>query len=75
MILQRLLTQCDADGTVDRSVSVDATINRAHQHAPTIPCHTGGFVELHVSAHQAGWLLPGVPLVSWVLIRSDSGTG
>lgn len=53
-ILQRLLAQADADDMIDWSVSVDSTINRAHQHATNITRHTGGFVELHESARRAG---------------------
>lgn len=51
-ILAQLTAQADADGEVDWVVSVDATINRAHQHATntTRPQdHTGGQVERHVS--------------------------
>ena len=35
-------------------VSVDSTINRAHQHATNFPRPTGGPVELHESARRAG---------------------
>ena len=31
-VLSRLLAQADTDGKIDWTVSVDATINRAHQH-------------------------------------------
>ncbi|HZK31959.1 MAG TPA: transposase [Corynebacterium sp.] len=40
-ILQRLLPQADAEGLIDWSVSVDSTINRAHQHATNITRVTG----------------------------------
>lgn len=49
-VLQALLAQADAEGKIDWIVSVDATINRAHQHATntTRPEQdTGGEVELH----------------------------
>lgn len=52
-VLQRLLTAADAAGVVDWSVSVDSTIARAHQHATNITRPTGGWVELHGSAHRA----------------------
>jgi len=48
-----LLAMPDADDKLDGTVSVDATINRAHQHATntTRPDQdTGGWVELHDSA-------------------------
>src|SRR4051794_6674535 len=35
-ILARLIAQADASGEVDWTVSVDSTINRAHQHATTM---------------------------------------
>ena len=46
-VLAELTAQADAQGEVDWVVSVDATINRAHQHATntTRPDqHTGGWV-------------------------------
>lgn len=49
-VLARLLALADAVGAVDWAVSVDSTINRAHQHATTLPRLTGGSVELHESA-------------------------
>ena len=52
-ILQRLLAQADADEMIDWSVSVDSTMNPAHQHATNSTLHTRGFVELHESAHRA----------------------
>lgn len=45
-----LLRQADAEGRIDWSVSVDSTVNRAHQHATTLARHTGGSVELQESA-------------------------
>jgi transposase len=47
----RLMAEADAVGEVSWDVSVDSTINRAHQHATTLARTTGGFVELHESAH------------------------
>lgn len=35
-VLARLIAQADAAGEVDWMVSVDSTINRAHQHATTL---------------------------------------
>jgi transposase len=49
-----LLTQADAAGLIDWAVSVDSTINRAHQHAATLPRSTGGAVESHESAERTG---------------------
>ena len=56
-ILTHLLATADAAGDLDWDVSVDSTINRAHQHATNmsrqslneVPGHTGGSVELHES--------------------------
>ncbi len=52
-LLQRLLTDADAAGLVDWSVSVDSTIARAHQHATNITRAIGGWVELHGSDRRA----------------------
>jgi len=41
-ILDRLLTQADAEGLIEWSVSVDSTIARAHQHATNLTRVTGG---------------------------------
>jgi hypothetical protein len=52
-VLMALLATADTEGRLDWTVSVDATINRAHQHATntTRPDQdTGGWVELHESA-------------------------
>lgn len=49
-VLAELLAQADAAGKVDWTVSVDATISRAHQHATNtrrLEQDTGGSVELH----------------------------
>lgn len=52
-VLAQLLASADAAGAVDWAVSVDSTINRAHQHATNLPRITGGSVELHESAAGA----------------------
>ncbi len=63
-IHQVLLARADGAGDVEWTVSVDSTINRAHQHATTFrrfegPAgrrsggDTGGVVELHESAERA----------------------
>lgn len=49
-----LLAQADAAGEIDWAVSIDSTINRAHQHPTTLPRATGGPGESHESAHGAG---------------------
>ena len=52
-VLAELLAQADAAGKVEWTVSVDATISRAHQHGTntTRPDQdTGGSIELHESA-------------------------
>jgi thiamine pyrophosphokinase len=51
-VLADLLAEADSFGDLDWAVSVDATINRAHQHATntTRPDQdTGGWVELQES--------------------------
>jgi transposase len=56
-VLARLLTNADAAGEINWRVSVDATVNRAHQHATntTRPEQdTGGTVELQESAAGRG---------------------
>ena len=50
----RLLAEADAAGDLDWTVSIDSTINRAHQHATTLPRDTGGTVESHESGRRAG---------------------
>src|SRR5680860_410764 len=52
-ILTRLLAEADALGMIDWEVSVDSTVNRAHQHATNLARVTGGPVELHESARRA----------------------
>lgn len=49
----RLVAEADAAGEIVWDVSVDSTINRAHQHATTLARLTGGPVELHESAPRA----------------------
>ncbi|NMM34505.1 MAG: IS5 family transposase [Phycicoccus sp.] len=55
-LLAKLLAQADAAGDIDWTVSVDSTINRAHQHGTNLPRAdpaTGGSVELQESARRA----------------------
>lgn len=52
-LLTRLLAEADAAGEIDWSVSIDSTINRAHQHAATLARDTGGLAELQESAARA----------------------
>ena len=49
----RLLAEADADGNLDWAMSVDSTINRAHQHGTNMARAAGGSVELHESARRA----------------------
>lgn len=54
-VLARILADTDAAGEIDWTVSVDATINRAHQHATNttrLEQHTGGSGELHESGRS-----------------------
>jgi len=48
-----LLAEADPVGVIDWAVSVNSTINRAHQHATTPPRDTGGSDESHESARRA----------------------
>ena len=41
-----LLSEANAAGEIDWTVSVDSTINRAHQHGTNLPRSTGGRPEL-----------------------------
>ena len=52
-VLTTLTAQADAEGLIDRSLSVDSTITRAHQHATNTIRPTGGWVELHESSGRA----------------------
>lgn len=53
LILAALIAEADTRGIVDWTVSVDSTINRAHQHATNTARDTGGPGELHESADRA----------------------
>ena len=56
-VLMQILAEADAAGDIDWDVSVDATINRAHQHGTNLPRpdqDTGGSVELQESADPGG---------------------
>lgn len=48
-VLGALLGDADKLGLIEWAVSVDSTVNRAHQHATNLPRHTGGNVELQGS--------------------------
>jgi len=52
-ILTAILAEADAAGEIDWAVSIDSTINRAHQHAATLARDTGGPVGSHESAPRA----------------------
>ena len=52
-VLAQILAEADAAGKVQWTVSVDATIARAHQHATNTTRLTGGWIELHESAARA----------------------
>ena len=52
-VLTVLIAEADARGIVDWTVSVDSTINRAHQHATNTTRDTGGPAELQQSGHRA----------------------
>lgn len=53
-VLQALLVQAGAVGELDWNLSVDSTINRAHQDGTNLARGAGGPVELHESAHRTG---------------------
>ncbi|MBB4135152.1 hypothetical protein [Gordonia humi] len=48
-----LLADADAAGLIDWDVSVDSTINRAHQYGTNLPRDTGGSGELQESRDGA----------------------
>lgn len=48
-IYAEILADADSAGQIDWALSVDSTINRAHQHATNLPRSTGGLVELQES--------------------------
>lgn len=52
-ILAALVAQADAAGMVDWTVSVDSTVNRAHQHATNTTRVTGGTIELQGFVRRA----------------------
>jgi len=52
-MLASLLTIADGRGALDWAISVDSTVNRAHQHATNLARTTGGSIELHESAAGA----------------------
>lgn len=54
-VLTKLLAQADAAAEIDWAVSIDSTINRAHQHAATLP-RTAGARSNHMN--QEAELLP-----------------
>ena len=45
-VLAALIGEAEARGVIDWTVSVDSTINRAHQAATNTSRHTGGSIEL-----------------------------
>jgi transposase len=49
-ILTELLSQADSAGLIEWEVSVDSTVNRAHQHGTNLARTTGGSIELQESA-------------------------
>lgn len=56
LVLAELLADADAGGLIDWEVSVDSTINRAHQHGTNLPRAeqgTGGTGELQESGRGA----------------------
>jgi transposase len=52
-VLETMLGHAESRGLIDWEVSVDSTINRAHQHGTNLPRHTGGPVELQESSRRA----------------------
>lgn len=52
-ILAAVLSDAQGRGLIDWAVSVDSTINRAHQHATNLTRRTGGPGELHESVRRA----------------------
>jgi len=52
-ILTALLGEADSRGLIDWEVSVDSTINRAHQYATNLPRPTGGPDELQETGSGA----------------------
>jgi transposase len=55
-VLAAVIAHADAAGDIDWVVSVDSTVNRAHQHATNLPraeIPTGGIGELHESVSRS----------------------
>ena len=52
-ILSVVLTAAADADLIDWAISVDSTVNRAHQHGTNLARATGGSVELHDSDHGA----------------------
>lgn len=50
-VLGALLSRADTQGLINWEVSVDSTVNRAHQHGTNLTRDTGGTVELQESSH------------------------
>ena len=48
-----MLSQAEATGLIEWEVSVDSTVNRAHQHGTNFTPTTGGTFELPESSHRA----------------------
>jgi transposase len=48
-----LLAVADATDELEWAVSVDSTVNRAHQHATNLSRDTGGFIDLQESEGRA----------------------
>ena len=54
-VLTAVIASAEAAGEVDRAVSVDSTVNRAHQHATNLPraeIGAGGIGELHQTSSR-----------------------
>ena len=52
-ILTELLSLADEAELIQWEVSVDSTVNRAHQHGTNLGRATGGTLELHESSGRA----------------------
>lgn len=74
-VLAVLLAQADAAGEIDWTVSVDSTINRAHQHGTNLPRVENGTDEkVEVLASQAGpWSGDAVASAIASLAECDTG--
>ncbi|GAA4370618.1 hypothetical protein GCM10023166_19180 [Paeniglutamicibacter cryotolerans] len=49
-VLGALLSRADTQGLINWEVSVDSTVNRAHQHGTNLTRDTGGTIELQESS-------------------------